>query len=73
MKDKQGVNIILQIKYGKFIEEAGFLVHNLNGLIICDAMCMNGKPMMPKTKDQYFDTNYSAIKKQWYKQYGEVE
>ena len=53
MEKKQPVNIVIQIKYGKTMEYAGFLVHNFQGSIICDGMSIDGKPMMQKTVDQY--------------------
>ena len=72
MEDKKSKNIEIEIKYGKEIRKAEFNVFNSNGLIICNSMYIDGLKQPEHTKSNYFRTNEEAIKKEYYKAYGNL-
>ena len=78
--EKKSTNITVKIKFGKYQTDAQFHVetdaemnvYNSNGDIICLSMYINGTKQTLKDQMNYFHTNYSTIKKEWHKLYGEI-
>ena len=72
MEAKKNANIEIEIKYGKGIKKAEFNVFNSNGLIICNSIYVEGNKIPIRQQAELFSKNCSAIKKEYYKTYGNL-
>lgn len=82
INEKKSVNITVKIKFGKYMPDATFElegdaemnVFNSHGNMICLSMYIGGQKMDQDSMKRYFTnkSNYQAIKKEWYKEHGEI-
>lgn len=72
MTNKKASAISIPIKFGKSTCNAEFYIYYSNGGIVCLSMWIGGERQDPDTTKDYFRTNEKAIKKEFFRLYGEI-